>query len=167
MDGQRAMHTYTVHINLRMRLYKTCECSILTYGSEAWHLTKTVTTALNDANTIMVSIITGNSPHGETSPTTRTFDLVRWVRARRLRLQWFGHIYVSSQMTGWLSKWYSRCTKPQPDDLLMSDGRSQKQSRGYKRAMEVQGTSTETTTHNNSQDGVTHRARTNIHLHDK
>ena len=59
-------------------------------SSEVWHLTKRVSSALNGANARMVSIITGNSPHDETSPTTKTFDLVSWVRARRL--QWLGHI---------------------------------------------------------------------------
>ena len=32
----------TLHVNLRMRLYKSSVCSILTYGSEAWRLTTEV-----------------------------------------------------------------------------------------------------------------------------
>ena len=90
---------------------------------------------------------------GESAPTTTTM-----VRAH-LRLE--SHDRMIKQVV------FEMYKAPTEGDLLMSDGRSQKQSRGYKRAMEVQGTSTETTTHNNSQDGVTHRARTNIHLHDK
>ena len=43
-----------LHINLRMRLYKSCVCSILTYGSEAWKITTTVAAALNGANSKMV-----------------------------------------------------------------------------------------------------------------
>ena len=79
-----------LHINLRMRLYKLCVCSVMTYGSEAWHLKATVTSALNGANARMVSIITGKSPREEATTATRTFDLVSWIRARRL--QWLGHI---------------------------------------------------------------------------
>ena len=31
-----------LHLNLRLRLYRSCVCSILTYGSEAWHLNREV-----------------------------------------------------------------------------------------------------------------------------
>ena len=72
------------HQNLRLRLYRASVCSILTYGSEAWRLTAEVFRAT------MVSVITGKSPHLEASAKWRAFDLVRWVRARRL--QWAGHI---------------------------------------------------------------------------
>ena len=38
----------------------------------------------------MVTIITGNSPHDEAKDGTRSFDLVRAIRARRL--VWMDHI---------------------------------------------------------------------------
>ena len=38
----------------------------------------------------MVSRITNRTPHEEASAETRTFDVLRWIRARRL--QWVGHI---------------------------------------------------------------------------
>ena len=56
----------------------------MTYGSEAWRLTDTVRAALNGANSRMVSVITGNTIHAEAS-NDKTFDLVMWIRARRLQ----------------------------------------------------------------------------------
>ena len=78
-----------LHKNLRMRLYKSSVCSILTYGSEAWRLTPTVCAALNGANSSMVSKITGRTIREEAT-AGKTFDLIRWIRARKL--QWLGHI---------------------------------------------------------------------------
>ena len=79
-----------LHLNLRLRLYKSCVCSVLTYGSEAWQLHEEARRTLNGANSQMLSIITGKTPHQEASAKWRTFDLVAWIRARRL--QWVGHI---------------------------------------------------------------------------
>ena len=45
---------------------------------------------INGANSLMVARITNRTPHEEASPTTRSFDVVRCIRARRLR--WVGHI---------------------------------------------------------------------------
>ena len=36
-----------LHFNLRMRLYKSCVCSVLTYGSEVWRFTVEVMVTLN------------------------------------------------------------------------------------------------------------------------
>ena len=80
----------TTPISLKLRIYKTGVCSRLTYGSEAWQLTARVCAMINGANSRMVSRITKRSIHEEASPSTRTFDVVRWIRARRL--QWVGHI---------------------------------------------------------------------------
>ena len=52
-------------------------------------MTRRVAAALNGANASMVSIITGKTVREE-SAVGKSFDLVKWVRARKL--QWLGHI---------------------------------------------------------------------------
>ena len=76
-------------LRLKLRLYAAAVCSIMTYGSEGWKLDSATMRALNGANASMLSHITGNSQHEEASAGC-TFDLVRWIRARRQ--QWLGHI---------------------------------------------------------------------------
>ena len=64
----------------------SCVCSILTYGSEAWSIDKETRKALNGSNAIMMSVLTGKTPHQEASAAKwMTFNLVVWVRARRLQ----------------------------------------------------------------------------------
>ena len=53
-------------------------------------MTEEVRRVINGANSRMVTIITGKSPHEEAKEGTRSFDLVRAIRARRLA--WLGHI---------------------------------------------------------------------------
>ena len=105
-----------LHINLRMRLYRACVCSILTYGSEAWFLSREVRRALNGANSQMVSIITGRSAHEEAAEG-KTFDLIRWIRARRL--QWLGHILRMGPERQLKQAVYEMFRAPKEGDLLM------------------------------------------------
>ena len=105
-----------LHQNLRMRLYKSSVCSILTYGSEAWRLTTDVRAALNGANASMVSVITGNTIREE-STDGKLFDLVKWIRARRL--QWLGHILRMTQERKIKHAIYVMFKTPQPGDILM------------------------------------------------
>ena len=105
-----------LHINLRMRLYKSCVCSILTYGSEAWKITKTVAAALNGANSKMVSAITGKTVHEEASKG-KTFDIVVWIRARRL--QWLGHILRLNKERQIKHAVFEMYKNPTQGDLLM------------------------------------------------
>ena len=79
-----------VSLDLRLRLYIAGCCSIMTCGAEAWLLDDEACKALNGANAYMLSHITGNNRHYEASPDTTTFNLLLWIRARRLR--WLGHI---------------------------------------------------------------------------
>ena len=56
----------------------------MTYDSEAWRITPEVSAALNGVNSSMVSKITGKSIREEASEG-KTFDLVKWIRARKLQ----------------------------------------------------------------------------------
>ena len=105
-----------LHMNLRMRLYKACVCSILTYGSEAWKITKAVEAALNGANSRMVSTITGRTIREETT-AGKTFDVVMWIRARRL--QWLGHILRLGKERQIKHAVFEMYKNPTKGDLLM------------------------------------------------
>ena len=105
-----------LHTNLRMRLYKSSVCSILTYGSEAWRLTPKVCAALNGANSSMVSVITDRSIREEATDG-RTFDLLKWIRARKL--QWLGHILRMDKTRMLKKAAFEMFKAPQQGDLLM------------------------------------------------
>ena len=110
-------HHNQLHFNLRMRLYKACVCSILTYGSEAWRLDAAVMRKINGANAQMMSAITGRSVHQEASAKWRKFDLVKWIRARRL--QWLGHILRLGPERKIKQAVFEMYKDPQDGDLLM------------------------------------------------
>ena len=77
-------HVFNSHIKfgLKMKVYKTAVCSLLTYGSEAWHLDDKVTAMLNGANARLLSRFTGKDAHAEASARTRTYDLVKAIKVR-------------------------------------------------------------------------------------
>ena len=79
-----------MELDLRIRLYISGCCSILTYGSEAWPLDDETCKIINGANAYMLSHITGRTRHEEASSATTTFNLLWWIRARRKK--WLGHI---------------------------------------------------------------------------
>ena len=79
-----------LQLKLKMRLYISACCSILTYGSEAWHLDDRACKAINGANAQILTNITGKTIKEEATAATTTFNILKWVRARRL--QWIGHI---------------------------------------------------------------------------
>ena len=76
-------------LSLKMRIYN---CSRLTYGSETWCLDSHTHKMLNGVNSRLVSRITNRSPHEEVRVKTQTFDIVRWIRVRRLK--WVGHMHI-------------------------------------------------------------------------
>lgn len=75
---------------LKIRLYKASVCSLLTYGCESWVMTDRVMRKLNNANSLLLSSITGRTVQEEARSTTASFDLVRHIRVRRFR--WLGEI---------------------------------------------------------------------------
>ena len=79
-----------IPLALKLRIYISGVCSVLVYGSEAWTLDANAIRTINGANSIMLSRISGKSVHDEARDSTRSFDLVRWIRARRA--QYLGHI---------------------------------------------------------------------------
>ena len=86
----RKLWTDDLPLKLKLRLHKSAVCSIMLYGAEAWKLDEQTRRRLNGANVAMVTHITGKTRHEEASADTRTFDIVAWVRARRL--SWLGQI---------------------------------------------------------------------------
>ena len=79
-----------IPLQLKLRIYKTGVCSQLAYGSEAWKLNADTIRIINGANSRMLHHITDKTMHEEASRDTRAFDIIVWIRARRL--QWLGHI---------------------------------------------------------------------------
>ena len=72
--------------------------------------------ALNGANASMVSVITGRTIREEASDD-KTFDLLRWIRARKL--QWLGHILRMGIERSLKRAVYIMFKARQPGDLLM------------------------------------------------
>ena len=77
-------------IDLKLRLYIACCCSILVWGSEAWMLNEEACKCINGTNAHMLAHITNKTKREEATPATTTFNILAWIRARRLR--WVGHI---------------------------------------------------------------------------
>ena len=106
-----------LHPNLRIRLYKSNVCSVMTYDAEAWKMDVKVSKELNGANSQMLCVITGKSPHTESSTDTQTFDLLYWIRSRRLEC--LGHILRMGDERKLKQAVFEMFRTPSQDDLLM------------------------------------------------
>ena len=104
-------------LKLKLQLYKSACCSILTYGSEAWVLNTKACKIINGANASMLSHITGRSRHEEASSSTTTFNLIKWIRARRLK--WVGHILRTDDDRLIKKALHHIFDHPQTGDILM------------------------------------------------
>ena len=67
-------HVFNADINfhIKMKVYKTAVCSLLTYGSEAWSLDKDTQAKINGCNARMLSRFTNKDAHQEASARTRS-----------------------------------------------------------------------------------------------
>ena len=79
-------------LKVKLQLYQSAVCSIMSHGFECWNLSPAVTRKLNGWNSRCLSILTGRTVAEEAGSrnATPTFDLVSHLRVRRL--QWVGHI---------------------------------------------------------------------------
>ena len=90
MGTLRHVFNSDIPLTLKLQIYKSAICSLLTYGCEAWTLHEKTLASINGANTRCLSWFTGKDAHTEASVRTRTYDLVHAIRVRRFR--WLDHI---------------------------------------------------------------------------
>ena len=89
-DLNHVFNSKVIPIKLKLKIYKTAVCSLMTYGCEAWYLTERTAAMINGCNARCLAHITGLSAHEEASARTRSYDLVGAIRQRRYR--WLGHL---------------------------------------------------------------------------
>ena len=65
-----------IDLPLKIKLYETAVCSLLTYGCEMWNLDKDTIRTLNGANSIMLARFTRKSIPQEARPATTSFNLI-------------------------------------------------------------------------------------------
>ena len=90
MGQLRQVFNANIKMGLKMKVYKTAICSLLTYGCEAWDMNERTMAMINGANARCLCRFTGKDAHQEASARSRSYDLVRAIRQRRLR--WLGHL---------------------------------------------------------------------------
>ena len=72
-----------ISLNIKLKLYKTAVCSLLTYGSEVWFIDPPTKAMINGTNSRLLSRFTGKDAHTEASARSRSYDLVGAIRERR------------------------------------------------------------------------------------
>ena len=82
---RRVWKSKRLPISMKIQVYITAVCSVLVYGCESWLLTRKVVQRLNGFNSQVLSWMTKKSVREEASSRTRSFDLVNWIRVRRLK----------------------------------------------------------------------------------
>ena len=90
MGDLRQVFNSGISFRVKMKIFKTAICSLLTYGCEAWTLDERIQAKINGANARCLCRFTGKDAHQEASCRTRTFDLVMAIRRRRFK--WLGHL---------------------------------------------------------------------------
>ena len=90
MGQLRHVFNSGIRFGLKMKIYKTAVCSLLTYGCEAWSLDEQTLATINGANARCLCRFTGKDAHQEASTRTRSYDLIKAIRQRRFR--WLGHV---------------------------------------------------------------------------
>ena len=80
-------------LDLKQRRYKKAAvCSVLIYGCESWILTDKTRRSIHNINSLLLSRITGNAPHGCRSTTHH--NLIRQIRIIRYK-------YLGFILKGW------------------------------------------------------------------
>ena len=74
-----------LELDLRLRLYIAGCCSVLCYGSEAWYLDDKRQKMINGTNAQMLSHITGKTRQEEASRDITSFNVLLWIRSRRIQ----------------------------------------------------------------------------------
>ena len=82
MGQLRHVFNANISFRLKMKIYKSAICSLLTYGCEAWDLSEKNIVLLNGANARLPSRFTGKDAHMEASARNRSYDLVLAIRRR-------------------------------------------------------------------------------------
>ena len=90
MGQLRHVFNSSISFAIKMKVYKTAVCSLLTYGSEAWDMDEQTRAHINGANASLLSRFTGKDAHQEASTKTRSYDLVKAIKQRRMK--WLGHL---------------------------------------------------------------------------
>ena len=82
-------------LKLRLYLYTVSICTLMSYGCESWTLTEEVIKKLNNANSLMLSRVTGNPVRQEARAATSSHNFVRHIRL--MRYKWLGEILRGDQ----------------------------------------------------------------------
>ena len=104
-------------LNLKIRLYIAAVASLLSYGAETWTLSNKALRAINGANSVMLSRITGRRYDVEARASTTTYNLCLSIRRRRYK--WLGDILHYDRSRLIYQMLVAQSADHTPGDLLM------------------------------------------------